>query len=610
MARKSLKQAEEFLLIRKRFERSLNADDENRGKALEDIRFRNGDQWDQQAKREREEEGRPALVFNRCEGFIDQVTGDARQNKIDIKVTATDNSPYAPIYEKIIDKIERDSKATIAYQTALDHSAGSGFGWIRVGTKYEDGSFNQEGTIERITNQFSVYPDDTAKEQTKSDMKWCFVSIYMDKDEFKKKYPKADSGAQLNTAKGEAYENWFGDDVRIAEYFELRETKITIYLLQNNQVVDSVENISPEFIVDQREDTTYDVYRSLINGTQYLEEPKRIAGKYIPLVFVAGKELHEEGKTHYRGVIRHAKDAQVAYNFHRNASAEAVGIAPKSPWLATAEQIEGYAEMWRTANTKNFSALIYNHKAGQPPPMRQPPAGVPMGAVNEAAMALDDLKGTTSIYDPSLGAASNETSGKAILARQSQGSNATFAYRDNLAIAVEQVGRVLVCIIPEIYDGERILKLQMSEGEQDVTVNQAVMDGQGQPAILNDLTQGKYTVQVTTGTSYATQRIEARDTLMQLVQVSPEVRQVAMDKVFESFDFQGADEIAKRLTPPDPNNPPPPNAEQQVQMMEAEADKAKADAAIRTAEAAIAKAAATEAEAKYNFAMIGKETSN
>jgi hypothetical protein len=603
---KSVKQAEEFLTFRKRFARALNDEDENRSKSLEDIRFRNGDQWNEKAKKERDEDSRPCLTFNRCEGFIDQVTGDARQNKIDIKVTAVDDSPYAPLYEKLIDKIERESKATIAYQTALDHSAGSGWGWIRVGTEYLEGSFDQDCKIMRITNQFSVYPDPDAKEQTKSDMKWCFVASYIEKDEFKKKYPNA-SVVPLNEAKGEAFENWFGDKIRIAEYFEQREVKTTIYLLSDNSIVEDIKNIGELTVINQREDISHEIYRSLISGSDYLEEPKRFAGKYIPLIFVAGKELHEEGKTHYRGVIRHSKDAQVAYNFHRNASAESVGVAPKSPWLATAEQVEGHEDMWRNANTKNFSALIYNHKPGQPPPMRQSPAGIPMGAVNEAAMALDDLKGTTGIFDASLGAMGNETSGKAILARQSQGDNATFAYHDNLAISIEQVGRVLVSMIPEIYDGERVLRLQTPDGEVDMNVNQAITDGQGQPAILNDLTLGKYSVQVTTGASYATRRIEERDVLMQLVQVSPELRSMAMDKVIESFDFDSSDEIAKRLTPPDQNNPPPPNAEQQVQMAELEADKIKSEATIKTAEATIAKAAATEAEAKYKFASIGME---
>jgi hypothetical protein len=598
------KKAELFLKIRDRFQKTIEWESENREAALEDIAFRKGDQWPENVKKEREEEGRPALVFNRCEGFIDQVSGDARQNKIEIKITS-DDSPLAPLYEAIVSQIQYKSKATIAYNTALDHAAGHGTGFIRIGSRYLKNSFDQECFIQRVTNPFTVYIDPRAKEQTKWDMRFAFVSILMAKEDFEEKYPNA-NGTQVPEGRGESYENWYGDDGRIAEYFERREVKKKIYLLKDNRVVESKEGLSPDDILDEREDTTYEIWRSLITGHEYLEEPQRLAGEFIPIVPVYGKELHEEGKIIYRGIIRHAKDSMIAYNFHRNASAEAVGLSPKAPWLATADQVENYEAIWQTANTKNHSYLPYNHKAGQPIPQRIPPSGVPSGAVNEAAMAAEDLKATTGIYDASLGARGNETSGKAILARKSQGDTATFAYHDNLSIAVEQCGRVLVSMIPEIYDGERQLKVKTDKGEQEIMINQRVPEDPmaGTPAgTINDVTQGTYEVKVTTGASYATERIEARDTLMQLVQVSPEVRSVAMDKVMETFDFRGADEIAARMKPADPQNPPPPNAQQQIEMATQEAEKAKAQGVIATAEAKIK-------EAEYNIAMIGVEKNN
>ena len=228
------------------------------------------------------------------------------------------------------------------------------------------------------------------------------------------------------------------------------------------------------------------------------------------------------------------------------------------------------------------------------------------GAVNEAQMAAEDLKATTGIYDASLGAKGNETSGKAIMARQREGDTATFAYHDNLSISVEQVGRVLVSMIPEVYDSERMLKVRKDEQEQEVMINQQIPEDpmEGTPGgVLNDLTKGQYDVRVLTGASFASERIEARDYMMQLVQVSPELRQVAMDKVMETFDFKGADEIAARLRPGDPQNPPPPTAQQQIEMLTQEAEKAKA-------EGVIAQAQAKEAEAHYALAMIGKDDDN
>lgn len=581
---------DEFAKIRARFNRAIEAESENRGKALRDMRMRNGEQWNEDVKRERQADKRPCLTFNRLEGFIDQVVGDARQNKISIKVRPEDDAPHNVIFENLISQIQYRSKADIAYQTAFDHAVGHGQGYIRIATKFKPKSFDQEIEIRRVTNPFTVYFDPDSNEMTKWDAKYCFVSLYLDKDEFEKKYPG--KTAYPVEGSGERFEDWFGDKVRVAEYFERTAVKTKIVLLKNGQVIKKNDDIPAELIEKEREDTTYKVTRRLISGAEDLEETVEIPSQFIPIVPVIGKELHIEGKTVLRGVIRHAIDAQMSYNYHRTASVENVALSPRTPWLATAEQIEGFETIWQTANTKNHSYLPYNNVPGSPIPQRVQGSGVPAGAVNEAAMAADDLKATTGIYDASLGARSNEVSGKAILARRSGGDTATFAYHDNLAIAIEQVGRVLVDMIPKVYDSARNILVREQEQEQMVPINTPVPGG-----MVNDLTQGEYTVTVKTGPSYATQRIEALDSLMQLVQVSPELRTMAMDKVMENMDFKGAEEIAQRLKstmPPqvlDPNAPPPePSPEEQAMMAKAEAEIAKAEATKAKAQADIIQA--------------------
>jgi len=568
---------DEFTKIRKRFQRCLDYESENREKALEDIRFRDGDQWPESVRRERESDKRPCLTFNRLEGFIDQVVGDSRQNKIAIKIRPEDDAPHGVIYENLITQIQYKSKADIAYQTAFDHACGHGFGFIRVNTKYKSGSFDQECEIRRITNPFTIYFDSDAKEFTKWDAKYCFVSIYLDKDEFKKKYPNM--AWEPVEGSGERYEDWFGDKVRVAEYFERKPIKKTLVLLSTGEVVEKTKDIPKDLILNERVDKTYKVTRRLISGREDLEPVVDVPCQFLPIVPVYGKELHIEGKTIYRGVIRFAKDAQQSYNFHRTASAESVALAPRSPWLATAEQVEGFEAIWQTANTKNHSFLPYNNVPGSPIPQRIQGGAIPTGAVNEAAMAAEDLKATTGIYDASLGSRSNETSGRAILARQREGDTATFTYHDNLSIAIEQVGRILVDMIPNVYDGARNIRIRENDQEQIVPINAPVPGG-----MINDLKQGEYTVAVSTGPSYATQRIEALDALMQLVQVSPELRSGAMDKVLENMDFKGAEEIAQRLKamlPPqilNPGQPQEPSPEQQADMAKSEATIAKAEA--------------------------------
>ena len=72
---------------------------------------------------------------------------------------------------------------------------------------------------------------------------------------------------------------------------------------------------------------------------------------------------------------------------------------------------------------------------------------------------IKDIKATTGVYDASLGARSNETSGRAILARQREGDVSTFHFIDNLSRAIRHGGRVLLDLIPKVYTTERMIRV-------------------------------------------------------------------------------------------------------------------------------------------------------
>ena len=72
----------------------------------------------------------------------------------------------------------------------------------------------------------------------------------------------------------------------------------------------------------------------------------------------------------------------------------------------------------------------------------QPPVSS-QGILDGLAMAREDLRAVIGIYDAGLGRPSNETSGKAILARQREGDVGSYLYIDNFARAVRQTGNII-----------------------------------------------------------------------------------------------------------------------------------------------------------------------
>jgi hypothetical protein len=168
------------------------------------------------------------------------------------------------------------------------------------------------------------------------------------------------------------------------------------------------------------------------------------------------------------------------------------------------------------------------------------------GATEAALMCVDEMKSTTGIFSASLGEQDNEKSGRAILAQQRKGDTANFAYIDNIARAIKWTGKIIIDLIPKIYDAARVVSVMGSDGSKKLErINQVVMQ-KGEPKNI-DLTVGKYDLVVTQGASYATKRIEALNSMVEIARVNPAIMQIAGDLIIKAMDWDGADEIAERM---------------------------------------------------------------
>lgn len=579
-----------------RFKKAEDAERENRELAYEDFRFAAGEQWPHDIKLERGQKNRPCLTFNRLPTFIRQVTGDARQNKPSVKVIPVDSNAdveLADILNGLIRNIESQSQAEEAYLTAFEYAvtAGIGGGW-RITTEYtNDDSFEQDIRIKRITNPFAIWWDPAAKEFDKSDAKWCFVSEWVTKEVFEQRYPKETPTDWEHEYRGmqNLTRYWVNDDrVRLAEYWVKKSVKKTIGLIAGKviEVNEATRHLPFEMT---REVDRYEVCRYLLSGHAVLEGPSVFPSQYIPIVPCYGPEEWIDDRLRYVSLIRYAKDPMRMYNFWQSTIAEKIALAPKSPWLVTPDMIAGLETFWNRSGVDNAPYLPYNSVGGDRP-TREAPANVNTAEIQQAGQAIEDLKATMGIYDASLGAGGNETSGRAIIARQREGDNATFAWIDNLARSIQQTGKILVDMIPKVYDTQRIIRVLGEDGSDEMVEINTVIGGE----IVNDLTVGKYDVEVVVGPSYRTRRLESADSMLQFIQAFPQAGQVAGDLVAKAMDWPGADEIAerlKKLLPPgiDEESPPPqpnPRDELETAKLQAEVESKQVDTATKQFELA------------------------
>jgi hypothetical protein len=547
---------------RARFREAADAEREIREEARKDLRFVAGDQWPERVRREREIANRPALVINRLPTFVGQIVNQMRRNKPAIKVAPVDSGTdpdTARVMQGLIRHIEYDSDAQVAYQTAFEYAVICGFGAFRILTDYiSDDSFDQEIRIEAIADPFAVYFDPLAKRPDRSDARYCFVVERISREEFRERWPESEASASDFYGGEVAHaDGWITEDsVQVAEYWYVETRKRRLVALSTGQLVYADEadlGVMEQMgisVVGEREVLSRQVKCAKINGVEVLEQYDW-PGRWIPIVPVLGKEIFVEGRRKIFSLVRFARDPQQLYNFYKTAQAEAVMLAPKAPFIGAEGQFEGHEEQWRTANLVNYAYLEYKPLAanGQPvgPPQRnnyEPPIqALSVGALQ----AADDIKATTGIFDPSLGAQSNETSGRAILARQEQANTSNFHFDDNFQRAQRHAGRILIDLIPKIYDTPRWVRIiGEDEAQRVVQVNALYHDERGRERHY-DLGAGKYDVTVVSGPSYLTRRQEAFAMLTELARAYPQLLQIAGDIVFRNSDVPGADELAERL---------------------------------------------------------------
>lgn len=568
---------------RQRFKLAAEAEGDYRKEALDDQKFVIGEHWPEEAKRDRYADGRPCLTVNKIPQFIRQITNDQRQNRPAIKISPVDDNAdveTAKILQGIIRHIEYNSGADVAYDTAFESAVIHGRGWFRILTKYlTELSFDQELIIEAVPNPFSVYPDPASVKPDGSDMQYLFIEEFLALEEYKERYPDSEiSGVDATQTNGASAPDWMtGEKVRVVEYFYKEVKEEPIVLLKSGEVVkraDLPKDFPKDMIAKERVAEIPVIKWAKLNGVEILEEREWI-GNYIPVVPVLGAQYFVDGKRVLEGIVRHAKDSARLYNMWVSTETETISLAPRAPFIGYEGQFTGHEAKWRTAHKKSHAYLEIKPTTigGQPAPFPQRQVyEPPIQALTMAkGQASDDMKATTGIYDASLGARSNENSGVAIQRRNMQAQTSNFHFVDNLGRSIRQAGRILVDLIPKIYDTERAIRIIGEDGEEEIVKINAVL---GDKTV--DLSLGKYDAVCETGPSYATKRQEGLAVMMELLKSMPVVGQAAPDLITKNVDFPMAKEVSDRIRkmlPPgiaddkEQGEPLPPQVQAQLQQL-------------------------------------------
>ena len=580
----------------KQFLRLCNdSDSNNRAEALDDVRFAAGDQWPVDVQNSRVLEARPCLTINKLDAYIRQICNQQRQQRPRIKVHGMNNESDAKVAEIITGitrHIENQSDADSAYDHAFEYAVKMGWGYWRITTDYvREDSFDQEIYIRPIENPFTVYFDPNSTLPDGSDAEKCLVTTVISKNVFKKMYPNAESEQGFSSrGTGDTESEWVTkEDIRIAEYFYTERIKTHLVQLSDGTTVyqdemppKDVLEASGITIIEKRETWKKKIKWCKLTAMEILEEGEW-AGKFIPIVPTYGQEVRVDDKHKKFGLVRMATAPQRMYNYWSTALTETVALAPKAKWLLAEGQDEGHENEWAMANIKAMPVLRYKQTDIEgrpaPAPTRLQPEPPPAGVMTALAGMNQDLQAVIGIFDPSQ-LPTGMMTGKAMQGQQMQVDMTNFHYYDNLTRSIRHTGRIILDLIPKIYDRERVMRIIGDDGKPEiVTINQRSQDEQGVSKVLNDVTVGEYDVVMDTGPGYNSKRQEAADSMATILAADPKLMQQIGDLWFRNQDFPGAEVIADRLAAINPmaqideKSPVPPQVQMQMAMGKAQLQK-------------------------------------
>jgi len=562
---------------------------ENRVRAKEAMLFRDGDQWGDDVN-SIDTEDNIELTINLTDTFVRRVVNNIKQQRPRGKCHPVGDGAdieLAEIINGIGRHVETRSEASIAYDLAAERAVDAGEGYFRLVAEYEGPrSFRKDLRILPIRNIFSVHMDPGAIMPSGADQNWCLISVKMKRQEYRRRYPNAKNVNWSDADRQGTRDDWEDkEEIRLAEYFRIREKAETLYRIVDRQgnehmlyrselprkpgdgrvvlehAVDTLTAAGAR-ILDERESCKRQVEWFRLNGLVVVER-QVIPGTYIPVFRVDGNVVDIDGRIRRKGMVDGLMDAQRMVNYGEVAKIKRLGLAPKAPWVAAEGQLDGHPE-WDNANQKAYPVLTYKPiiiETGSlpvmvPPPARQEPAQIEAGFSEFVQGMRSNLMG--------LAGASNEpgqdergvvVSGRAIEKRQYLSDQAHFQYYDHTTQAIAQCWRVIADWIPAYFSEPNRVQRIIGEDStpQMVTLNQPSDDPNER--IKNDLSVGKYDVVMDTGPGYDTKREEGADNMIELLKIpalAEIIAKTAPDLVFRSIDHPYMQELADRLMAANP----------------------------------------------------------
>lgn len=552
--------------IKRNVERWYDFFSDNIDLSKDSKRFLWGEQWEEHIQQEYLALGKVTLTFNILAPHQRRLSAEVRASTPSLEVVplehTQENESTAKIAEAKLRKIFLSSNASKCFQVGFDNSCGGGFGALSYKNEFiNPDSFAQEIDIQAIAEPERCGWDPSAKETTKYDGDYSFYQTPMSKKAFEKQF-----GFEPTTSiGGSTYSNnqfawWDEDNVTVIDYYEKEYFSVDIVKLKNGQTIktselrkiekfldenpgrDSLQIRDELEIIDKRKATDYKIMNYVFYGDKILEK-KAWGGKELPHVFVDGNSYLLDGRQYTQAFIKDAIDAQKFLNYVKSETVQNIKDSTKEDYIGTPHNIKGNEKQWKDKRRRKGILLANPDPITKQMPIKQPPSQVNPQLLELGRFGDEDVKSALGIFDSNQGASTTDLSGKAENIRIRQGNLSSFVYIDNLNRAIEQLGKGVLSLFQSITQDTGVVEGVKEDGSPLVSQVNVPMFGGG---IANDIANAKLNVAVQSSASFAAQKDEEYQRILQYAQSFPQMQNVVPDLAAKKLNSDISADIVNR----------------------------------------------------------------
>lgn len=536
------------------------------------VSFVMGSQWTEDESKLFIDYKKIPLSFNKLAPLINHLLGEQRQNTPNLQVVPDKGVSVdtAAVREALVKEISLNSDAKTIYQQAFQQATVGGFGAFFIDTDYEnDKSFLLKLIVRGVKDPTRCYWDVSAQSPCKTDGMGAGYRSRISRPMFAGKYGKeyevqisSEGNYDETSATGWLFST--DNEITIIEDNERVYETDTLYQLSNGRILKSkeynqlekIEFDKKKYRVDQgeivtvihtRETHSYRIVKRKIAGDFILEETD-FPSQQLPIIFVdQNSYIDKSGKQICRPFVKDARDAQRYLNYLGTQSAYLMRVSRYDQFLVSKANVRSpdTEVIWRDPATAQGGLVFDESPSGFVPQQLHPPE-LSNSLITQYQRAIADIEQCTGMYGTQMGEQGNEVSGNAIDARTKRGNYNTFVPFDALNRAIACGGQIIEEAIPQVYDTEREMMLNMPDsGMSKVVLNQQ-MDEYGSQ-IKNDMREGNYQVRLLPGASFEGQKEENRESIQAVLQADPALFRLLADLYVDNLPMANNIEMRNRL---------------------------------------------------------------